>query len=313
MECRQRGAISDEEMLAYLAGEEVRPAVLEHLATCPTCATRVESYRRLELTLLQSLYRWDCPPAQVLGEYYLGLLNKEVAVAVRFHLATCQHCTGELAVLSHFLAAETQLAEASPLSELDLAELELAASLALEQAEEASAEAEADTGEALPWPSSWPLDDGPSQARSLAAARPGRASLGEQMASGARRIVATLLAPQPRLAYQRDLAPTEQAEALWPRRYSAEDFSISLHVEHGSSHQDGLELIGFVTRKGTALEALQGTPVRLTAASGAVRSGKIDELGNFLFSALAPETYTLELQFPEGTVVIESLQLALPE
>ncbi|MBX5448655.1 anti-sigma factor family protein [Thermogemmatispora sp.] len=312
MECRQRGAISDEEMLAYLAGEQVRPAVLEHLATCPTCATRVESYRRLELTLLQSLYRWDCPPAQVLGEYYLGLLNKEVAVAVRFHLATCQHCTAELAILSHFLTAETQLAEASPLSELDLAELELAASLALEQ-EEASTETEAEASEALPWPSSWPLDDGPSQARPLAAARPGRASLGEQMASSARRIVATLLAPQPRLAYQRDLTQMEQAEALWPRRYSAEDFSISLHVEYGPSHQDGLELIGFVTRKGTALEALQGTPVRLTAASGTVRSGKIDELGNFLFSALAPEMYTLELQFPEGTVVIESLQLALPE
>jgi hypothetical protein len=312
MECRQRGAISDEEMLAYLAGEEVRPAVLEHLTTCPACATRVESYRRLELTLLQSLYRWDCPPAQVLGEYYLGLLNKEVAVAVRFHLATCQHCAAELAVLSHFLASETRLAEASPLSELDLAELELAASLALEQEEEAPAEAE--VGEMLPWPSSWSLDDGPPpQTHPLASARPGRPSLGEQMAASARRIVATLLAPQPRLAYQRDLTPSEQAEALWPRRYSAEDVSISLHVEHGSSRQDGLELIGFVTRKGTALEALQGTPVRLTAASGTVRSGRIDELGNFLFSALAPETYTLELQFPEGTVVIESLQLALPE
>ncbi|WP_376794782.1 anti-sigma factor family protein [Thermogemmatispora sp.] len=312
MECRQRGAISDEEMLAYLAGEEVRPAVLEHLATCPACATQVESYRRLELTLLQSLYRWDCPPAQVLGEYYLGLLNKEVAVAVRFHLATCQHCTAELAVLSHFLSGETRLAEASPLSDLDLAELELAASLALEQEEEERS-VEDERGEALPWPSSWPLDDGPPQVRPLASARAGRPSLGEQMAAGARRIVATLLAPQPRLAYQRDLAQAEQAGPRWPRRYSAEDFSISLHVEQGSSLQDGLELIGFVTRKGTALEALQGTPVLLTASSGTVRSGRIDELGNFLFSSLAPETYTLELQFPEGTVVIESLQLALSE
>jgi anti-sigma factor RsiW len=288
MECSQRGAISEEELLAYLAGEDVRPAVLEHLASCPACTAQVEVYRRLELTLMRSLYRWDCPPAQVLGEYHLGLLSNEMAVAVRFHLGTCMRCAGELALLSEFLAVDPVLAEAPLPAEFD-------PDLAI-----FSAEHESDSA----------LQEPPAsnhhQPQPLSV--PGLAALRERAISGARRIIATLLTPQPRLAYQRELA---RAEALWPQRYSAEDFSISLHVERGPGRREALQLIGFVTRKGTTLEALQGTPVLLVSAAGMAQSCIIDELGNFLFDSLAPATYTLELQFSEGTVVIEQLQVML--
>src|SRR5690348_15054930 len=76
MECSKQGAIRDEELLAYLAGEKVRPFVVQHLAECQRCAAQLAAYQRIELTLTSKLYRWDCPPSQVLGEYYLGLLSK---------------------------------------------------------------------------------------------------------------------------------------------------------------------------------------------------------------------------------------------
>src|SRR5438270_7679 len=73
--------------------------------------------------------------------------------------------------------------------------------------------------------------------------------------------VVRLLPPQPRFAYQREISQA----TLWPRRYTAEDLSISIQVERGTSRRDALQLIGLVTRKGEALGVLQGTPVLLSA------------------------------------------------
>jgi hypothetical protein len=123
--------------------------------------------------------------------------------------------------------------------------------------------------------------------------------------AGVRRIVATLLPPQPRLAFQRD---TAQA-ALWPRSYTVEGVNISIQVEREASRRDSLQLIGFVTRKGEAIQALQGTQVQLLLQDVGVSSTEytqnIDELGNFIFSAIVPGTYSLELQLPDSTIVIE--------
>ncbi len=72
-------------------------------------------------------------------------------------------------------------------------------------------------------------------------------------------------------------------------------------------------MIGFVTRKGATLEALQGIPVLLSLQSDAVYTQNIDELGNFVFSSISPATYTLELQLPESTIVIEQLPVTLQD
>ena len=64
---------------------------------------------------------------------------------------------------------------------------------------------------------------------------------------------------------------------------------------------------------GMTLEALQGTPVQLTSPSNTVYTQNIDELGNFIFSSITPATYTLELQFPEGVVVIDQLAVTSQE
>jgi len=64
---------------------------------------------------------------------------------------------------------------------------------------------------------------------------------------------------------------------------------------------------------------LQGTPVLLSAQdvgksfAGTPYMQSIDELGNFIFSSIAPATYTLELQFPESIVVIDQLPVVLQD
>src|SRR5258708_19853594 len=88
MECSEPGTIRDEELLAYLAGERVRPVVQQHLLRCKRCASQLAVYRRMEHSLTSKLYRWDCPPNQILGESQLGLLSNELAAPVKAHLST---------------------------------------------------------------------------------------------------------------------------------------------------------------------------------------------------------------------------------
>ena len=280
MECSEPGAIRDEELLAYLAGENVRPFVVQHLAECQHCSSQMAAYQRVELALTSKLYRWDCPPSQVLGEYQLGLLSKELTAAVKNHLAMCVLCATEVATLTEFLAHDPLLTERAPVPSVSVQ-------------------------------TSSPHNNH----RSGQGTKGVLDRLGDRSRAGVRRIVATLLPPQPRFAYQREISQA----TLWPRRYSAEDLSISIQVERGTSHRDALQLIGLVTRQGEALGVLQGTPVLLSAQevgksfAGTQYMQSIDELGNFIFSSIAPAMYTLELQFPESIVVIDQLPLALQD
>ena len=51
MECIKPGAIRDEELLAYLAGEKVRPFVVQHVAECQHCSSQMTAYQRMDLAL----------------------------------------------------------------------------------------------------------------------------------------------------------------------------------------------------------------------------------------------------------------------
>jgi len=274
MECSEPGTIRDEELLAYLAGERVRPAVEQHLGQCQRCSAQLAEYRRIERTLVSKLYRWDCPSNLTLGEYQLGLLDKEDVTAVKLHLSQCVLCAAEVATLTEYLANDPMLVERAPLS---------------------------------------PVSVRPSSLNNHRPAAPEVNGVLDRLLGQSREqvrhIKATLLPPQPRFAYQRNVAQS----SVWPRRYTAEDFSISIQVERGAGRREALQLIGFVTRKGVALEALQGVPVLLSSQSDTVYTQNIDELGNFVFSAISPATYTLELQFPESTIVIEQLPVAVQD
>ncbi|GER92064.1 hypothetical protein KDW_62260 [Dictyobacter vulcani] len=270
MECSEPGAIRDDELIAYLEGEKVRPTVVEHLARCQKCSSQLASYRQVERKLTHRLYRWDCPPNQVLGDYLLGMLDGDVTLMVQTHLHLCVLCSAELATLTNFLAVEPLVPAYTVASE--------------------------EAWQAAPQGSRQPLQEI-------------KRTLG-QAASGVRRIAALLLPPQPGLAYQRSVT---RQDITWPRTYAAQDVTISLQLESGPKSSGTLQLIGFVTRQGTAVDALQGTTARLLTAEGVTQTQQIDELGNLIFSALEPAVYTLEVQLPEGTVVVDQLSLSNQE
>ncbi|GAC1371112.1 MAG: hypothetical protein NVSMB44_38420 [Ktedonobacteraceae bacterium] len=275
MECSEPGVIRDEELIAYAEGEKVRPAVKEHLAHCEACSSRLATYQQLEHRLAYKLYRWDCPPSQILGEFQLGLLDTVFSTAVKTHVRSCLRCSADVMALTHFLANDPFLVEPAV-------------------AGQKSAQKAALNGR-------YPVEE----------AKRALEHLRDQTLAGARRIVATLLPPvQPAFAMQRN--PAQQL-AQWPRNYTAEDVNISLQLESNPRQHATLQLIGLVTCKGVVLEALQGIPVRLVDQAGIAYTQNIDELGNFVFAALSPATYTLELLFPEGAVVVDQILLQLPE
>lgn len=269
MECTEPGIIDDEELLAYLAGEQVRPIVVQHLARCQRCSSQLATYRRMEASFHHKLYRFDCPPGHLLGEYQLGMLDAGTATQVEQHVSQCQHCSAEMVALSTFMA-----------------QAPLPVSLAAQPAH------------AVAQNNHHPVQD---VQRVWDAAR-------GQAEQGVRRVLASLLPPQPRVAFSREA--NQQAQA-WPCRYVAEDVTVTLQLEQSTNHTGTLQLIGFVTRNGVALAALHDLPVQLTSAAQTVYTQHIDELGNFIFAELAPATYTLELQFPAETIVIDQLDIAL--
>lgn len=268
MECSKPGTIRSEELLAYLAGEKVRPIVKQHLANCQYCSSQLATYRRMERTLLRKFYRWDCLPNQILGEYQLGLLSNEQAAKVREHLSRCVLCATEVATLNEFLANDPVLVERPVAPPLGVPAL-------------ASAR---------------------NNHRPVQEAKRVLETLRDQSRVGVRRIIATLLPPPPTVALG-----VRGTQEVWPRRYLADDVSIDVQLERIPNHRDVLQLNGFVARRGMTLKALQGTAVQLSSQAQTVYMQTIDELGNFVFSSIVPATYTLEVQFPDGVVVIEQL------
>lgn len=271
MECSNPGAIRDEELIAYSEGESMRPVVKEHIIHCQHCLSQATLYRRMELKLIKNLYRWDCPPNQILGDYQFGLLSAQQANEVRSHLHMCVLCKAEVATLTEFLANDPVL---------------------VPQKQEAARPA-------------------------VNAVRPGQEAKGflenlrDTALAGTRRISATLVPQAPRTAFQRDSAPQL---AAWPRRYMAEDINISVQVEGEANARDLLQVIGFVARKGTTLEMLDGTLVKLIKQASNATSEyteTIDDLGNFVFPGVEEGSYSLEIHFSEGIVVIDQLSVTL--
>jgi hypothetical protein len=286
MECSEPGAIRDDELLAYIDGVQVRPAVLAHLAHCQYCSAQLATYKRMDHKLIQKLYRWDCPDSQILGEYQLNLLDREQSTEIQDHLKRCALCATEIATLTNFLANDPLLVER--------------------------------TSASLPVITGQGQTSVPTNSHGVLDARHVIEQWSAEGIATVRRVVATLLSPQPRLAYQRDVT---DATTQWPRRYSAEGLTISIQVERTPQHahqRSLLQLLGLVTSDDKALEDLQGTSVVLSSQTKGddgpdqVRHSQvIDDLGNFIFSALEPDTYALELQLPERIVVIDQLSLTL--
>ena len=59
-----------------------------------------------ERELRRSLYRFDCPDAQTLGDYHLELLEPSERTRIAAHAVGCNECRDELQTLRAFLADE---------------------------------------------------------------------------------------------------------------------------------------------------------------------------------------------------------------
>src|SRR5439155_27175283 len=97
MECSEPGTIREDELIAYLVEDVVRPAVIEHIARCARCSSQVETYRRMDRKLVNRLYRWDCPSTMALGEFHLGMLSNDQTIGIQQHLSMCVLCSAEVA------------------------------------------------------------------------------------------------------------------------------------------------------------------------------------------------------------------------
>jgi hypothetical protein len=115
----------------------------------------------------------------------------------------------------------------------------------------------------------------------------------EPLVGWGRRIVAALLAPRAGPAYA--LRGAAQAGNLV---YAVEGITLSLSVGRGT-------LSGLVVAEGYSSEQLQGRVVRLV--NGPATS--LDDLSGFDFTEVPSGVYTLEMDLPDNTVVVEALPL----
>jgi anti-sigma factor ChrR (cupin superfamily) len=124
MVCATPPQPDDTRLLSFLDGE-IDLTVQAHIEQCPYCRQRATQLAALQGRLLAGLYRAVCPTPDELGDYDLGLLPADQALAVTQHLAECPHCTREIAQLQAFLtdlspAQETERARTGEPSLLEL-------------------------------------------------------------------------------------------------------------------------------------------------------------------------------------------------
>lgn len=123
-------------------------------------------------------------------------------------------------------------------------------------------------------------------------------SVGETLARRARRFVATLLTPGPDLAY----GGLRGAADMATRVYEAGNVSVTL----GPGLTSG-SLLGLAVALDDAPAALEAAAVRLLPREGPPTVTHLDDLGNFEFANLEAGVYTLEIELPDGVVVISDL------
>jgi hypothetical protein len=119
-------------------------------------------------------------------------------------------------------------------------------------------------------------------------------SVPETVLGRARRIVASLFTPGPGLAYG-GLRGTAQPNT---RIFQADDITVSIGRGPTPGSLTGLLLSN---------EPLADHEVRLLPREGAHLVTRVDDLGNFSFERVDAGRYALEIDLPDGVLVIEEL------
>jgi hypothetical protein len=102
MTCINLTSPTDEQINAVVDGLG-EPEVLAHLAACEHCRSRVQAIQDMNAGLRAILYRRECPPVHMLGEYELNLLPPDVFEGVKAHVHECPLCQQELNELREFM------------------------------------------------------------------------------------------------------------------------------------------------------------------------------------------------------------------
>jgi len=123
--------------------------------------------------------------------------------------------------------------------------------------------------------------------------------LPESVIERARRVVATLLTPAPGLAYG-----GLRGAATAARVFEAGDVTVTV----GPGPSAGT-LVGLVLAGDTPPDALAGRGARLLPRDGQPILSTLDDLGNFEFTELEADQYALEIDLPNGIIVIQELRV----
>jgi hypothetical protein len=102
MTCVAPPELEEGQLIASVEGD-ASASVSAHLALCPSCRARAEALADLYGGLRLRLYRLDCPPADELSEFRLGMLDGALQARVASHIGHCPHCRRELAQLDDYL------------------------------------------------------------------------------------------------------------------------------------------------------------------------------------------------------------------
>ncbi len=107
-------------------------------------------------------------------------------------------------------------------------------------------------------------------------------------------------------------AMSVRGEHAWPRQYTVDGISLSLHLAPPSPPGIGTALFGLVSRLDTSQGTLDDVEVHLLPTSITDQlvppAAKI-QLNNFMFQHVPPGSYELVIVLPEGNVLIEDLEL----
>ena len=112
IDCSNSMAPDDEELLAYVFGEEtLNEGRKQHLEHCPTCQERLKDYQQMNEMYLSRLYRTLCPSATQLTLYCANALSADERFDIAEHLRECLLCSDEVRGIRHEMALFTPFPE----------------------------------------------------------------------------------------------------------------------------------------------------------------------------------------------------------
>lgn len=93
----------DELELSLFADGEAETKTISHIATCAFCRAKAEEISSQQQALTSLLFRSTCPTPEEVRDYQMSLLDRSRDNFVALHVASCPHCSREVALLNAFL------------------------------------------------------------------------------------------------------------------------------------------------------------------------------------------------------------------